>query len=361
MLERARLAVSGNQALLGMMTQHIVSMEETEYAMSVLHWDGMRWTRLGESSPVWPAQWEGNFVAFGAANTPWRVHVEQQGIAAERWNGQSWQRVLSGLGFGTTPGQPPACVTLLSGQEGLVLAWREGMYNRDGATYVGLLNPDTGTWEPLGEPLRPQSGQVFWSCPEFVLDAAGHPVLTWDENLLDSNHHTLVSEIRVARWDASSRGWKQLGLPFQAGAAPRVNWYPRVSVGQDDAPVVSWVAQPGRGQGLRTYRFNAADDTWEPLGTPAEPPVGEAFASVRGLFHDRRGRPVVCVAKEKSPVESYTQGMYCQRFEGGTWTPEGAQPLLSAPAAVMQVEPDAVDGLILLGGTYQSLRLYRHP
>jgi hypothetical protein len=109
----------------------------------------------------------------------------------------------------------------------------------------------------------------------------------------------------------------------------------------------------------RVYRFSAARDTWEPLGTPAEPPVGEAFASVRGLLHDGRGRPLVCVFKEKSREESYNPGMYCQRFEGGAWAPVGAQPLLTGPVSVMQVEPDTVDGLILLGGTFQSLRLYR--
>jgi len=187
---------------------------------------------------------------------------------------------------------------------------------------VSVTESDSGKWQELGtnsasgNGISDTSGDS--SNPRVALGPDGNPVVTWQD------HDGSNSQIYLRRWDGSA--WVEVGAGSATGGGISDNATnsenPSVAVGSDGNPVVAWQDSDGSNNQIYLRRWDGS--SWVE--------VGSGSATGGGLSNNATpsGDPAIALGSDGKPIVSWYDGagderqIYLRRWDGSSWVEVGA-------------------------------------
>lgn len=196
-----------------------------------------------------------------------------------------------------------------------VVAW---LRRSSAGADIHVARHDGSTWQAVGMSDGSPGGISNTggaSKPSLALDAAGNPVVAW-EDASSGNE-----EIYVARFDG--RSWLPVGVSGASGGGisntPEGSTLPSLALDASGNPTVAWQEHVEGGSEIYVMSFDGS--AWQPVGASGGGASDNAGYSMRpSLALDRSGRAVVAWADASS--EGNVE-IYVARFDGQVWQSVG--------------------------------------
>jgi hypothetical protein len=196
-------------------------------------------------------------------------------------------------------------------------------------------------WELLGGPLNldPTQGN---SRPAISLDAAGQPIVLWDEFTA-----TAADPLFAKRW--SGGAWGQLGSVMNFNLGREV--YDRVlAPGASDQPVAAWEEPEAVGQHIYVRQWSSTLSQWQFLGGGPVTPDATLLPQWPSLARDGAGN--AWVAWSETTAAGATQ-VQVRSWDGTIWHPVGGPLVGGLPS--LEVQGDRAWVAAEVAGTCASL------
>jgi hypothetical protein len=234
-------------------------------------------------------------------------------IYLRRWEAPAWVEIggsATGGGVSRLPGTSQKPSLALDAEGHPVVAWFEDL---EGSTEIYLRRWDGKAWVDLGGSglggglSREMSRSVD---PVVALDARGNPVVVWSCIPRPEPGFPINREIYLRRWNGQD--WEQLGGSASGGGIsrnPGDSTRPSIVVDRAGNPTVLWEDASSGESEIRVCRWSGS--AWENLG---------AWPGQRGgLQLDSEGHPVV-VWDRHGPGNFE---VYLRRWDGRSWVELG--------------------------------------
>lgn len=299
----------------------------------VAAWNGHAWEGLGgrlngddRFGPMYGSQ-DIAIASDGTVVIAWNTPVDnvQDGLWVHRWDGAAWQAI--GGGTVNDPEEVSAIgrVSLVLDElDRPVVAWSARPGGSAAAGEVRVSRWTGSAWVDVGTPRRRDPTHVSFN-PVLVLDAAGHPVVAWSEQLDDTANH----DVFVDRWSGST--WVSLGGSLRVG--PWTAAFVRdLATGPDGGVNAALQVRVSDDQRVAVRSWSEGGGTWIGLGSSLEAtPDGQATAA--SLAIDELGRSLL-LRHERVPGDGGSVGVHqLWRYESAVWR-DLQFPVTTAPAYV---------------------------
>ncbi|MBM4049035.1 MAG: hypothetical protein FJ279_28380, partial [Planctomycetes bacterium] len=313
--------------------------DNSDFDIYVRRWDGQAWGEMGAGSatgggisnndglsfsPVLALGEDGHPIVVWMDRTDgdWEVYVR-------RWDGQAWVEMgagsASGGGISNSIGESLS-PTIGVGDDGRpVVAWSdnsdlgsEGDLGGDYEIYVRKWNPNTQTWDEMGQHSASTVGisnnRGDSSDAALAFDADGRPIVAW------SDFSGGDAEIYVRRWDGLT--WAEMGAGSAQGGGVSNNALaslaPSLAVGPDERPIVAW-SDMSDGSDSEIYVRKWDGAAWVE--------VGAGSASAGGISNNGSASewPTVVVRPNGLPVVVWTDAdgtdseIFVRQWNGSAW------------------------------------------
>ena len=231
--------------------------------------------------------------------------LSRERVNVQRWDGARW--VNLGMASGSSAATYELSLAMDVSDHPLV-AWQDRV---DETKALIVSRWDFGTDWDLVARVPAQLPDGTMRQPQLVLDAAGTPVLSWDEAASDSSFHRPWS---VRLGGAVTR----LGSPDPSGMDPFTS-APSVAIDGSGAPVVVWVDYPDSApndlsNGLRIHRFSSGT-SWTELGGLIPMQVRDEPTAIEALvWNSPRARLAL------TSVEGNAGNGWVREYDGNSWT-----------------------------------------
>ncbi len=295
-------------------------------------WDGSAWSGLagsdlGATGPLDVGTWRGNGGGVAMATDPagypvvaWQQNSSPGGIVIKRWDGGAWAT------YGASPALPasaaghipfnPALALDAAGNP--VVAWQEtfGATAFWSAPFQVYLRRWSGTaWVELGGSASAGgvSNTGMAVSPRLAVGADGSVVVTWHETVGTTDY------VYLKRWNPASATWSELsGSASGTGIAAGV--YPQVAVDAAGVPTVAYVCPNGDSE-ICLKRWSGA--AWVELDGSGSggglSHTGLATSTLPQLRLDAAGQPVVVWTEDFSASWTGSRSIYARHFGGTRW------------------------------------------
>ena len=297
------------------------------YEIYLRRWDGTQWASLGGSAAgggvsnlgIGVGSSYNPSLALDGSNNPvlaWEMASTGLSIWSlylKRWDGTQWVELgssASGSGIANTGvGANPSVAVDATGNP--VVAWQDGT---SGNLEIYLKRWDGTQWVELGG--SASGGGVsnsagFSENPSLVLDAAGNPIVAWNDGTPGN------LEIYLKRWNGTA--WVELGGSATGGGVSNtagLSAGPSLALDSAGNPVVAWNDDTPGNLEIYLKRWNGT--AWVELGGSA---TGGGISNTTGasdgpsLKLEPTGNPVVAW-RDDTPGSSR---IYLRRWNGTVW------------------------------------------
>jgi len=282
------------------------------------------------------------------------------GVSAKRiarWNAatESWSPLGSGMGGGSTSSiYAPSVYALTVLDDGLgegPALYAGGGFTTAGgvsANRVARWHADTGTWSPLGSGVEGGADPRVYFLTTFDDGLGGGPALYAGGDFTTAGGVTVN---RIARWNAASETWS----PLASGMSGSVRALTVFDDGLGGGPALYAGGDFTTAGGVtvnRIARWNAATETWSPLGSGMSTIRVNALATfddglgggaalyAGGLFMTAGGVTVNCIARWNAA--------------SGTWSPLGSGMPYAVYALAVFDDGSGDGSALYAGGLFSS-------
>lgn len=301
----------------------------------VLHWDGGRWSEVGEGSNT-----NGGITNTNEASTSASIDFAPDGtlylawgeageIYVKQWDGIAWEEVgpgpASGQGISLQEGSAgyPSLAVAPNGM--LYVAWQQAF---DGGYHIYVLRWNGATWDEVGTGSasgRGISNTNVAVAPQLQIDSGGTPYIAWADTT------TGEQLIYVRRWIGNR--WEEVGIGSASGPglgsinmpngiAPDSktesketafliwpNDLPALAIGPDNAPYIVWPYNNRAAIAVR--HWNEATDEWEVIDFSTD--------------SNQKRTPQIAISPDGQPYiawrgnDEWGRGIYVRRWNGRYW------------------------------------------
>jgi hypothetical protein len=289
----------------------------------VKRWNGATWIQLGATLKSTTSKSAQNpSIAIDTAGNPVVALFEDTGVGTaynhtiyvKRWNGTSWLQLGSALDINLAKGAYYPSLALDSSGNPIV-AWEEYDGNNSNI-YVKRWNGSA--WVQMGGALDVTLADPANS-PSLEVDSSGKPVVTWQEGF------STQMKVYVKRWTGTT--WSQVGTTPLNITATQSAETPSLALDAAGQPVVAWQEfYPGGFYNIYVRRWTGT--AWVVVGAnPLEVKISN-YAMYPSLALDSVGNPVVaweeCDASQIGPRDCLKESdLYVKRFTANGWQPFG--------------------------------------
>lgn len=257
----------------------------------VKRWDASSgsWTALGANGEVTSSGGaDAPTLAIDAQDRPVVAWEETSNAHVKRWDpqGGSWTALGGGVDTASHANGRTSPALAVDAQDRPVIAYRHNATSGNRSIRVARWDAGTGSWVQLGSDLNLYTGTGA-DYPAIAIGAQDRPIVAWQE----TNPNTQSTDVYVKRWNPTQQAWQGMGGGWMVATSNADEVAPSLAVDSQGIPVVSWNAPDANGH-PQTFvdRFDASTGWWGPLGNPISRVGTEAYADV-GV--DGAGRPVV--------------------------------------------------------------------